>query len=369
MIDDIIKEYGEYVIQSGSQFIEKPKKFIPVSPAIDSILGGGIMEGCVVILTGNPKCGKTTLSLHFAGNAQKDGREIYYLNAEGRLKTRDLKGIATLDQDKINVIGSYNIDGGKIGIDEETEEIEEKKTKGRKKVECKTKILCAEDYLKIAEHIARTVPRCVIIIDSVGQLCSREEFDADVDEQKRAPVPVMLSRFTKKMATILPVNNSILILITHLIANTGGGMQGFSEAGGRKIAYAVDIKMRAKFVKKWTLGAKEDSDQIGQIVTWETGSTALLPPGRKVDSYIRYGMGIDELCETINLGKELGFIDVKKGGWTTAMFMQSHISNGEEWDEKKFKAQGEQNFISLMNNNPEWIEILKKEIGSMFDEG
>jgi RecA/RadA recombinase len=371
MIEEIISKYGEKVITSGTHLIQQPKKFIPVSPALDSILGGGIMEGCVVILTGNPKCGKTLTSLHFAGNAQKDGRKIFYLNVEGRLKARDIAGVKNLNSDEMQVIGSY-------GIDEEEEveeEVEEEKKKGRKKKKKKKepvsgKILCAEDYLGIAESLIRNVPRCVIILDSVGQLCSREEFDADVDEQKRAPVPVMLSRFTKKVSNILPVNNNILILITHLISNTGGGPAGFVEAGGRKIAYAVDIKLRARLVKKWTVGKDEDSEQIGQIITWETGSTALLPPGMKCDSYMRYGLGLDEILELINLGKEYGLIVAGSSGWTTATFMENHLDvlDVESWEEKGIKlcrVQGEEKFTKLMKDNPAWLDILRSEIGDM----
>ena len=63
-VKDIIKKYGN-VISTGNQILERRKdyKVVTVSPAIDLSLGGGIKEGSWVILTGDPKCGKTTTAL------------------------------------------------------------------------------------------------------------------------------------------------------------------------------------------------------------------------------------------------------------------------------------------------------------------
>ena len=38
-----------------------------------------------------------------------DGRDVYYLNIEGRLKKRDLEGIPGLNLDKFHVIGSQQV--------------------------------------------------------------------------------------------------------------------------------------------------------------------------------------------------------------------------------------------------------------------
>jgi RecA/RadA recombinase len=118
--DSVKKDFGDEIILSASSVVDKESIVIPVSPALDMILGGGIPEGSFVVLTGQPKCGKTTTSLDFAATAQrpeygtgsyKDGRMVYYLNIEGRLKKRDLEGIPGLNLEKFDVIGSQT---GKI---------------------------------------------------------------------------------------------------------------------------------------------------------------------------------------------------------------------------------------------------------------
>ena len=79
---EIIKKYGN-VISTGNQILDQRKDFkaISVGPSIDISLGGGIKEGSWVILTGDPKCGKTTTALQIAANCQKEGRHIIYLDA------------------------------------------------------------------------------------------------------------------------------------------------------------------------------------------------------------------------------------------------------------------------------------------------
>ena len=54
----IAKDYGDSLLVSGRDLLEKKIVTIPVSPKIDLILGGGIQEGSRVILTGQPKYGK-----------------------------------------------------------------------------------------------------------------------------------------------------------------------------------------------------------------------------------------------------------------------------------------------------------------------
>jgi len=72
--EDILKTFGSNVILSGNAIVDKQSIVIPVSPALDMILGGGIPEGSFVVFTGQPKCGKTTSALTFSATAQN---EIY----------------------------------------------------------------------------------------------------------------------------------------------------------------------------------------------------------------------------------------------------------------------------------------------------
>lgn len=291
--EDVTKNFGEDIILNGNAIVDKKNVIIPVSPSLDIILNGGIPEGSFVVLTGQPKCGKTTTSLDFAATAQKpeykgalkEAREVYYLNIEGRLKKRDLEGIPGLDLDRFHVIGSQQ-----------------------------GKILHAEEYLQIAEKIINEIPGSVLIIDSYSALCTEAEITSEMDKMQRADGAKLLAKFCRKVANVIPVNKNIVIGITHLMGNPTGYGAEFKEKSGQAIAYQTDIKIRAKTFKPWTLSA--DATQIGQEIEWQVICSALGPPGGNITSYLRYGSGIDKYMEAITLASDMGLIH-KGGAWYT----------------------------------------------------
>jgi recombination protein RecA len=324
--DDVTKNFGDQVILSGNALVDKTLINIPVSPALDIVLNGGIPEGSFVVLTGQPKCGKTTTSLDFAATAQnpkyqgdlKSPREVYYLNIEGRLKKRDLEGIPNLDLSRFHIIGSQQ-----------------------------GKILHAEEYLQIAERIINEIPGSILIIDSYSALCTEAEITSDMDKMQRADGAKLLAKFCRKVANVIPVNKNIVIGITHLMGNPTGYGAEFKEKSGQAIAYQTDIKIRAKSFKPWTIG--NDATQIGQEIDWQVLCSALGPPGGTITSYIRYGQGIDKYMELINLASDIGVIQ-KGGAWYS-------VNIGEE----KMKFQGSEKIRQYLIENPEAYEKICAE--------
>jgi recombination protein RecA len=329
--EDVVKSFGDDIILTGNAIVDKKSTIIPVSPSLDIILNGGIPEGSFVVLTGQPKCGKTTTSLDFAATAQrpeykgdlKDTREVYYLNIEGRLKKRDLEGIPGLNLDKFHVIGSQQ-----------------------------GKILHAEEYLQIAEKIINEIPGCVLIIDSYSALCTEAEITSDMDKMQRADGAKLLAKFCRKVANVIPVNKNIVIGITHLMGNPTGYGAEFKEKSGQAIAYQTDIKLRAKTFKPWTLSA--DSTQIGQEIEWQVICSALGPPGGNITSYIRYGQGVDKYMEAITLASDIGLIH-KGGAWYTLTSLE---------DKPKFQgAEKVRNY--LLEHTEAYDELVKNIKGTL----
>jgi recombination protein RecA len=328
--EEVKKSFGDNIILSGNSIVDKKVLVIPVSPSLDLILNGGVPEGSFVVLTGQPKCGKTTTSLDFAATAQKpeyqgdlkETREVYYLNIEGRLKKRDLEGIPGLNLERFHVIGSHQ-----------------------------GKILHAEEYLQIAEKIINEVPGSVLIIDSYSALCTEAEITSEMDKMQRADGAKLLAKFCRKVANVIPVNKNIVIGITHLMGNPTGYGAEFKEKSGQAIAYQTDIKIRAKTFKPWSLS--QDGTQIGQEIQWQVICSALGPPGGNITSYIRYGEGIDKYTEVINIGADMGII-TKGGAWYTLT-----------WLENKPKFQGVEKVRLFLLENKEAYETLVKSIKDM----
>lgn len=328
--EDVKKAFGDNIILSGNAIVDKEVLTIPVSPSLDIVLNGGIPEGSFVVLTGQPKCGKTTTSLDFAATAQKkeyahssfkDGREVYYLNIEGRLKKRDLEGIPGLDLKRFHVIGSQQ-----------------------------GKILHGEEYLQIAEKIINEIPGCVLIIDSYSALCTEAEITSDMDKMQRADGAKLLAKFCRKVANVIPVNKNIVIGITHLMGNPTGYGAEFKEKSGQAIAYQTDIKLRAKTFKPWTINA--ESSQIGQEIEWQVICSALGSPGGQITSYLRYGSGIDKQTEVINLASDLGIIQ-KGGAWYTLTSV-----------DKQPKFQGTEKVRAYLCENPSVYDEIYKTVKS-----
>lgn len=344
---DLVKKYGEQAFVSAVDFLKEKRDIIPVSPKLDMILGGGIPEGSFVILAGKPKCGKTSTSLHFAANAQKFGRKVYFFNIEGRLKPRDLLGIPHLDHTQVEVIRSYKDDAGQ------------------------TRILLAHEYLEIAERKIKEDPGCIIIIDSASMLLTEPEQLCELGKQQRAPGAVLLSQFCKKISNILPVSGCVVIMMVHIVANTGGFGKATSRTGGNKIQYAVDVDLECLYTKKWSGGddsGKEEEDKksdeggpppVGQKIIWKTGSTGIAPPGMQTVSYLRYGKGIDEVYEVVDLARTIGIIR-KSGAWNYFDFLADRL---EEFELDKIpNIQGVENVLKTLGENPKWVEILKQKV-------
>lgn len=328
---DIIKQFGSGIMRSGSAVIDSELLVIPVSPSLDVVLGGGIPEGSFITFTGQPKCGKTTTSLHFAAKCQKkeyggelcpEGRHVYFFNIEGRLKKRDLEGIPELDLDRFHVIGSEP---------------------GR--------ILTAENFLSIAEKTINEVPGSVVILDSYSALCTEAEITSSMDKMQRADGAKLLAKFCRKIANVVPVNRNLVIGITHLMGNPTGYGAEFKEKSGQAVAYQVDVKLRAKRFSPWEI----QDTQIGQKIDWQIVTSALGPPGGKITSYLRYGGGIDEETELVILGSDLGLIN-KAGAWFKFEFV--------EGDDKP-KFQGAEKCRIELCKNPETKKLLIESINNM----
>lgn len=226
---NIEKKYGK-IIKSGQSLVSEERVLIPVTPRIDIGLGGGIHEGSWVVFTGQPGAGKTSLALHFAATAQKkeyasslcpEGRKVFVLSVEGRLKKRDLLGIPHLDISRVDIIES--IPG--------------------------TRPLYAAEFLSIAEMLIYEEPGSVIIIDSFSALSTEAEMTSGMDEMQRADAPKLISKFCRKTANLVPINKNIIIGITHLMGNPSGMGKAFKEKSGQSLAYQADVKLWANFFR------------------------------------------------------------------------------------------------------------------------
>jgi protein RecA len=316
VIDEINSKFGR-VIKSGSELLDRVSKTIPVSPAHDLGLGGGIPQGSWVTVAGKPKTHKTSTILHFARNCQKEGMEVYYGNIEGRLKKRDIR-LDNLDMSRFHVI-------------ESSEE----------------KLLTAVDYLTIFEDLLKTKKEILLIIDSVSMLADEKEIEGGIGTSTRGGGAKYLAQFCRNMAGVVPVRNHIVVGIMQLMANTSGYGSPFQEKGGNAIVYQADVRMQVKSTEL----IESDKQVVGAKVDWKINASALnTPPGQEYESYIKYGSGIDEVMELATLGEVLGLI-TKGGAWYTVDVLP---------DKPKF--QGLEKLKTFLEGDKKLCQILRNKI-------
>jgi recombination protein RecA len=336
--NSIVSKYGD-VVRSGTEVLQNINSLgvIGISPALDIALGGGLREGSVVVMTGDPKSGKTTTALHFAAKCQKLSKRIIYINTEGRLSKQNFDGIKGLEPDNIIII-------------ESTDE----------------RVLSAEDFLNIIEFYINNDPGCLIITDSLSNMVPACELEGEVRTGVRNALPRLLSMFFKRISGTLMKNKTILICITHNIANTGGSPYAPQKMAdcGNMLQYQAGTNMVITHRGKWQV-PKDTGVHVGQIANWVIKtSTAGGRPNSTAESWIKYGVGVDEVQEIIQIACEFRLIKAA-GAWYTIqcavdepenpivskVLQENQIGKTPDEIERFFKFQGVNNVAEFLNGN------------------
>lgn len=331
------KKFGINVCVSAEKFLADKKAIIPVSPAFDIALGGGIPEGSWVLIGADSKVGKTSLALKVCANAQRaefGKRKVWWFSVENRHKEMYLTGTKglMLDDDRFQIVASSE-----------------------------DKLMTAEDYLNGIIDVLMNEKKAIIILDSYATLVHPKEFEEGVGTSTRGGVQVLLSQFCKILAGVVPARKHIVMGITQNIANTSGYGAAKYMAGGTKIAYQADITIKGKKREFVT----EDGVNIAQKVDWVVECNALgaqkgAYPHTDVVSYMRYGIGVDDVLEGIEIGSEIGLVE-KSGAWYELSFMKNYVENGK-YDPKDYKFQGIKKTMRYLDDNPLIVENLLKDI-------
>lgn len=349
----IISKYGD-VVRSGTEVLESINSLevIGVSPALDIALGGGLREGSVIVMTGDPKSGKTTTALHFASKCQAKGKRVIYVNTEGRLSRQNFDGIKGLNPEAILIIESTD-----------------------------DRILSAEDFLNIIEYYINNDPGCLIIADSLSNMVPACELEGEVRTGVRNALPRLLSMFFKRISGTLMKNKTMLICITHNIANTGGSPYAPQKMAdcGNMLQYQAGTNMVITHRGKWQV-PKDTGPHVGQIANWSIKtSNAGGRPNSTAESWIRYGIGIDEVQEIMQIACEFRLIK-SSGAWYTiqcavdnaqdsiidSILAKNNINKSPEDIERFFKFQGSNNVCEFLTNNAEIAQFIYQKIKELY---
>ena len=332
----ICKEFGENVMVDASAILAEDYQVIPCDFSLDLAFGGGIPEGSWANFTGPPKMGKTTTILSFAANAQKPewgSRPVVLLDAEARFK-----------QKNINYIHGLDISPDKFRVIHNTED----------------KILSSQDYLKIGTMILKDVPKVILIIDSWSALCDEKVFAEGIGTETRSSGYKNVAQFVGINAGVVRVNKSIVLGVTHQIANTSGYGSPTSEKVANALKYQVDTKVKIKSTEPLMVGGKTGR-RIGTKINWIVEVSPFGVPGTECSSYLRYGYGLDSVYAMMDYGESIGLI-TKSGAWYLFDFLEKRVDKWNKETMKQYKAMGAENAYQLLASHPDWCKWLGDDI-------
>ena len=353
--NEINKKYGA-IVESGTEVLASLENFktIGISPALDIALGGGLREGSCVVMTGDPKTGKTTTALYFAAKAQKEGKNVIYFNTEGRLTKENFKGIKDLDISKIKIVQATD----------------------------KEPLVSAERYLNSLEKYIKGTPDLVAIVDSTSSMVPQDELDGEIRTGVRNALPRLLSMFFKRISGDVARMKAICIFITHNIANTGGSRYSPNKMAdcGNMLQYQAGTNMVITHRGKWEV-PKDSGNHVGQIANWFIKTSAAGgTPLKTTESWIRYGVGIDECQEVAQIASEFAMID-RSGAWYTvtcavenredptikSWLIENEVDpEDEEAVTKAFKFQGMERVTNFLETNEDITNFIYQQIREVF---
>lgn len=295
------RTYGEGLVVPASALVAHPRPLLTTTLSLDIALTGGIPEGTIVLISGKPKVGKTTLCLHILANAIRNGRKTAYFDIERRCSRELIGTIRGLDQNKLDLVKSVQ-----------------------------SKILTAQEWFQVIERFVKSTPGGVGVVDSVAMLSTlAEQTEATGDNTDMSGVPKLMSSFLRKIKDICDINRCVLIFITQYQTNRDpASRKKFEEKGGLAVQYACSTWINVDWAKLWDKDTAEQRP-LGHDIMCTIRASALGPPFRPCAIPLRYGEGIDAVKDIANHAENLGLIE-KAGAWYSIRSLGAQKYQGTE---------------------------------------
>ncbi len=291
-LSQIEKQFGKGAVMKLGQKAAAVK--VPVIPtgsiSFDLSLGiGGFPRGRVVEVFGPEATGKTTLAIHVIAEAQKQGGQAAFIDAEHALDP------------------SY---AASIGVDIDSLLISQPDY--------------GEQALEIAEVLVRSGAVDVIVVDSVAALVPKAELEGEMGDAHMGLQARLMSQALRKLTAIVSRSKTCFIFVNQIREKIGFFL-GSPETttGGRALKFysslRVDIRRLATL--------KEGEKVIGNRVKVKIVKNKMAPPFRLAQFDIIYGEGISKEGDLVDCGVDAGLIE-KAGTWYS--YKGERIGQGRE---------------------------------------
>ena len=307
----IEKNYGKGTVMRLGERPDMTVDSIPTgSLALDAALGiGGVPKGRIIEIYGPESSGKTTLALHILAEAQKQGGEVAFVDAEHAL---DPDYAAALGVDIENMLVSQPDDGGQA--------------------------------LEITDALVRSGAVDAIVVDSVAALVPKQELEGEMGDSFVGVQARLMSQALRKLAGTIAKTNCIVIFINQLRMKIGV-MYGNPETttGGQALKFYSSVRLDVRRVE----AIKEGGNVVGNKTRVKVVKNKVAPPFREAYFDIMFGQGISKWSELIDLAVQLEIVQ-KSGSW---------FSMGDERI-----GQGKDSVKTFLMANPDLAEKVEAEV-------
>ena len=314
-MQQIEKMYGKgSIMRYGDGNVANVEAIPTGSLALDLALGiGGLPRGRVVEIYGPESSGKTTLALHVLAEAQKQGGEVAFVDAEHALDPTYAKA---------------------LGVNVEDMLISQPDT--------------GEQALEITEALVRSGAIDVVVVDSVAALVPRAEIEGEMGDSFVGLHARLMSQALRKLTGIINKTNTIVIFINQLREKVGV-MYGNPEVttGGRALKFYASVRIDVRRVETLKAGG----EVVGNHVRAKVVKNKVAPPFREAEFDIMYGEGISRTGEILDLGVKLDLIQ-KSGSW----FSMGEVRMGQGRDAAK----------QYLTDHPDVCDALEEDIRRNF---
>jgi recombination protein RecA len=282
--------------------------------SLDRIISnkGGIPGNVCVEVYGPKGAGKTALALQILAQAQAQGMETCYVNAERAINEETPKQIPGFDVTKTYV---WTPDNG-------------------------------EAVINGIEMLLRTQKNYVIINDSIPACLPSKVDEGTAEDSFTAPLAKLFTPAMWKFKKYCHENNNILIQTNQLRSkvNFQSRTPGTTRPGGHAIKFFSDLQIEVK--KAYPGDIKAGEQQIGHRIEAKIQKTRHTIPFQTCLIPLIYGQGFDVGLELVEQGLQWGVVE-KKGAWFT-------------YDEQRYH--GENALADMIRKNPEAQQVIKNEI-------
>ncbi len=286
------------------------------SLGLDVALGvGGLPRGRIIEIYGPESSGKTTVALHAIAEAQKNGGEAAFIDAEHALDPVYAKNLGV---DIDNLIVSQPDTG--------------------------------EQALEIAEALVRSGAIDVIVIDSVAALVPKAEIDGEMGDSHVGLHARLMSQALRKLSGVINKSKTVAIFINQLREKVGV-MYGNPEVttGGRALKFYASVRMDIRRVE----AIKSGSDVVGNRTRAKIVKNKVAPPFREAEFDIIYGEGISRVGNILDFAVSEDII---------------HKSGSFFYYGDQKLGQGRDNVKQYMKDNPAFTNEVEAKIRKLLEE-